>query len=69
MLCSSCPLEDELIGAGFDPVMCINGASAIAKLDEPAALYKAVLIDVRLGEGPDGWEVARHARHLAPDIP
>jgi DNA-binding NtrC family response regulator len=36
-----------------------------AHIDEAAGL----VTDVRLGSGPDGWDVARHARHKKPDMP
>ena len=29
----------------------------------------ALITDVRLGEGPDGWAVARYARKLKPGLP
>lgn len=28
-----------------------------------------MLTDIQLGRGPDGWEVARHARELVPEMP
>jgi CheY-like chemotaxis protein len=28
-----------------------------------------VLTDIRVGQAPDGWQVARRARELVPDMP
>lgn len=63
------PIEDTLADAGFEPVVATNGATAISELDKDAQRFKALVTDIRLGGGPDGWEVARHARHLVPSIP
>ena len=62
-------LEEELADAGFNVVVATDGDEAIAELDADAARFRAVLTDIRLGTGPDGWGVARHARELAPGMP
>ena len=62
-------LEEELADAGFELVVATNGKQATAELDADAARFRAVLTDIRLGAGPDGWEVARHARKLVPGMP
>jgi DNA-binding response OmpR family regulator len=28
-----------------------------------------MVTDIRLGEGPNGWDVARHAREVIPTMP
>jgi DNA-binding response OmpR family regulator len=63
------PLEDALNEAGFTVVVATNGGQAIAELDAGAERFKALVTDIRLGKGPDGWEVARHARLLIPAMP
>ncbi len=45
-----------------------NGNRAIAELDADAARFKAVVTDIRLGKGPDGWDVGRRARELVSDM-
>ena len=30
---------------------------------------RALITDIRMGEGPDGWEIARRARELNPRLP
>ena len=62
-------LQDELADAGFELVVAANGAQAMAELETDAARFRGVLTDIKLGRGPDGWEIARHARELVPQIP
>jgi DNA-binding response OmpR family regulator len=50
--------------AGFEVVVAENGAAAITTLDEDADSFCAVVTDIDLGVGPNGWEVARRAREL-----
>jgi DNA-binding response OmpR family regulator len=58
-------LED----AGFDVVMAANGTAAIDALDGNADPFCAIVTDINLGSGPDGWEVARRARELNEALP
>jgi DNA-binding response OmpR family regulator len=30
---------------------------------------RGLITDINLGKGPDGWDVARHARELIPALP
>ena len=62
-------LQDALEAAGFDVVMASAGNEAIKHLDESAEDLGALVTDVRLGDGPDGWQVARHARTLNHELP
>jgi DNA-binding NtrC family response regulator len=62
-------LDHAMTDAGFGLVMARSGAEALAELDANAARFRAVVTDIRLGAGPDGWEVARHARELVPEMP
>ena len=43
-----------------------NGAEA---LDADAGRLRAVMTDIRRGDGPDGGDVARHARKRVPAMP
>ena len=58
-------LED----AGFNVVIAENGAAAFDALDDNADPFCAVITDVNLGAGPDGWAVARRARELNHTLP
>lgn len=58
-------LED----AGFEVVAAESGEAALDALDEDAEPFCAVVTDVNLGDGPDGWQVARRARELNQAMP
>lgn len=62
-------LEEDLADADFEVVIATNGKEAMAALGANASRLRGVLTDIRLGRGPDGWEIARHARELMPDMP
>jgi DNA-binding response OmpR family regulator len=59
----------HLADAGFEIVAARNGTQALAELDADATRFKAVITDINLGTGPDGWDVGRHARQLVPTMP
>jgi DNA-binding response OmpR family regulator len=62
-------LDIELSDAGFDILAASDGTQALAALDADATRFRAVITDIRLGDGPDGWDIARHARELVSDMP
>ncbi len=62
-------LRTELTEAGFELLIAHDGTRALEELDTDASRFKAVITDVNLGNGPDGWDVGRHARELVPDMP
>jgi DNA-binding response OmpR family regulator len=62
-------LEAELAEAGFALVVAANGVEAMVELGIDATRFRAVLTDIRIGGDLDGWDVARHARELKPEIP
>lgn len=62
-------VQDSLQEAGYEVVCCSNGAAAIQELERDAERFKALVTDVRLGKGPDGWDVARYARELVGGMP
>jgi DNA-binding response OmpR family regulator len=61
-------LEDTLEEAGFEMVMASDGDQALSELEADAERFRALVTDISLGRGPDGWEVARRARELKPDM-
>jgi DNA-binding response OmpR family regulator len=61
-------LTAEFADTGFEVVVVSDGNRAIAELDAEAARFKAVVTDIRLGKGPDGWDVGRRARELVSDM-
>lgn len=64
-------MEEELNDAGFAVSMASRAKQAITMLDSPGADYRALVTDIHLGDDPSttGWDVARHARELQPDLP
>lgn len=61
-------LEEALCEAGFSVVTADDGNSALAIVNARHGELAGLVSDVRLGSGPDGWQVARHARELRPDL-
>jgi DNA-binding response OmpR family regulator len=62
-------LDTSLADAGFEIVVASSGAQALAELDLDATRFRAVITDIKLGAGQDGWVVGRRARELVPDMP
>jgi DNA-binding NtrC family response regulator len=62
-------LDAAFAAAGFELVAAANGTQAFAALDADAGRFVAVVTDIKLGSGPDGWAVGRRARELVPDMP
>src|ERR1044072_2820840 len=62
-------LEASLTDAGFEVIEVSCGTKALAEFDADAARFRAVITDIRLCVGPDGWAVARRARELVPTMP
>jgi CheY-like chemotaxis protein len=60
---------DLLEEAGFDVKHALDGPSAIALLDEDPGRYAALVTDVRLPKGINGWQIGHHARTVRPHIP
>jgi CheY-like chemotaxis protein len=61
--------QEALESGGYAVLVAANAAEAISTLDDRSAELAGLVTDVRLGNGPDGWEVARHARELMPVLP
>jgi CheY-like chemotaxis protein len=61
--------QDALEEAGFGICHAGNGKDAMAALEESHGDLSGIITDIRLGDGIDGWEVARHAREMKPNIP
>jgi DNA-binding response OmpR family regulator len=59
----------EIEDAGYDVVVVDNGDAALEALDGDAEPFSALVTDVNLGNGPDGWEVSQRARELDGEIP
>jgi DNA-binding NtrC family response regulator len=62
-------VQTSLEDADFEVVTAGHGGEAIQLLDGDRQPVAALVTDVRLGSGPDGWAVARYARKLQPRLP
>lgn len=60
---------DMFEDAGFSVLEAGDAAEAIALIEDHANEIRILLTDIRLGNGPDGWDVARHARDKLQDLP
>jgi len=62
-------VADGLRDAGFEVATATDGAEAIQMLEASPDLYRALVTDVQLGDGLNGWDLARRARELVGDMP
>jgi DNA-binding response OmpR family regulator len=72
-------VEDELITqtiveaalreAGFPVVASCNGTDALAILRLGNVTFSGLITDIDLGDGPNGWDVARIARRVSRGVP
>ena len=62
-------IQDALTDAGFEPVLARNAKEAEGAIRDHIEVVSALVTDIRLGEGPSGWELARLARERCPDLP
>lgn len=61
--------EAALTDAGFLVTSVASGAKAIDILHSSNSPVGGLVTDIRFREFPDGWEVARVARAIDPDMP
>lgn len=62
-------IEEALTDAGYEVALAYNGPAAMQSIDSQIDDMDALITDVRLGGSITGWDVAKHARELAPDVP
>ena len=62
-------LIDMFEDAGFAVLNAASASEAMEFIDTDGAAINVLLTDIRLGDGPDGWDVARHARSRLKAIP
>ncbi|WP_245273725.1 response regulator [Mesorhizobium sp. WSM3224] len=62
-------IENSLREAEFEVLAFYNGVEAIAAFDRDPDRIAALLTDIRLGDGPTGWDIARHLRGANPTLP
>ena len=62
-------VEGDLNVAGYETSAACSGTDAIAQLEAEPEGFRALVTDISLGKGQTGWDVARRARELAPNLP
>jgi DNA-binding response OmpR family regulator len=62
-------LEDALTASGYEVIKANDGKQALEAIEADASRFRAVVTDIRLGRGPDGWAIAQRARELDPHMP
>jgi CheY-like chemotaxis protein len=62
-------LEAGLHDGGYQVARALDGIQAELLLDAEQHHIRAVITDIRMPGPFDGWDVARRARELIPDIP
>ena len=61
-------IEEALGEGGFAVHTAESGEEAVAAIDADQHIFVGLITDIRLGDGPDGWDVARRAREVYPEI-
>jgi DNA-binding response OmpR family regulator len=59
---------DTLREAGFAVTVASDGAEAINLLETATKPFRGLITDVDLGQGLDGWGIARRGRELAETL-
>ena len=62
-------LELSLTDGGYDVVIVQSGSEALRRIETDADRFGGIVTDIRLGAGPSGWDIARRAREIVPNIP
>lgn len=61
-------LQEILEEGGYELILSSNGNEALSSLEGQSDGLRGLITDIDLGQGPNGWDVARRARELKPDI-
>jgi len=62
-------IADALEEAGFAHELRHAGEDALTAIADRQPPFCALVTDIRLGAGPSGWDVARHARENHASLP
>jgi len=62
-------VEATLVDEGFEIITAENGTLAIETFDADASRIDAIVTDIRLGSGPNGWDIGHHVREAVPTMP
>jgi DNA-binding response OmpR family regulator len=62
-------VEEALSDGGFEKQMVSSGEEAVDLLEDDQRHFRALLTDVNLRGELTGWDVAKRARELFPNMP
>jgi len=62
-------VHEALSDAGFQSKVVASGEEAVTLLQDKYDEYRALVTDINLRGELSGWDVAKRARELSPDIP
>jgi DNA-binding response OmpR family regulator len=62
-------VEESLSDAGFETIVAHDGDQAARILARHRGDLAALVLDIQLGRGPNGWDLARQARARNPGLP
>ncbi len=62
-------MQDALESAGYRVLIAEDGLTGAAALADSMQEVSALITDIRLGGGPDGWRLAWQARAKRPTLP
>jgi DNA-binding response OmpR family regulator len=62
-------IEAALVEEGFQVVTAIDGSKAVEAFEADPSRFDAVVTDINLGKGPNGWDLARQIRQQKPGLP
>lgn len=61
--------QDALQAGGYTVLPVQIASEALTLLNDRISDLAGLVTDIRLPGGSDGWEIARHARELMPNLP
>jgi DNA-binding response OmpR family regulator len=61
-------MESAFEDGGFKVCLASSAERAMLMLDKQGPPFRAIVTDINLGPGKSGWEVAKRAREISPDI-
>lgn len=67
LICSF--IEDALSDGGFEACSVHSGEVAMSTFRDGREQCRALVTDVNLGDGINGWELARQVREITPGFP
>ncbi|WP_345946473.1 response regulator [Bradyrhizobium sp. 176] len=62
-------VEEALTDGGFEAEITQSGEEALSRFRDGRSGYRALLTDIGIGAGPNGWVLARRIREIDPDLP